>query len=139
MDRSHPYPLKSLSSSRRGRMVGSIAILLRLLPIPPPRRCTSRGLNHLDHIVVQLRHSGGDVFCEDVAEGTKSVEFSAHELVAVTHELNKLSRVDVRVTAVLDVLEKFWRHGGEIVWRSGRSVKRAEGVGECFAWCLLVR
>lgn len=120
-------------------MVGSIPILLRLLPIPPPRRRTSRGLNHLDHIVAQLRHSGGDVLGKDVAEGPKSVELSAHELVAVTDEFNELSRVDVRIAAVLDVLEELWRHGGEVVGRSGGGVQRTERVREGFAWCLLVR
>jgi hypothetical protein len=120
-------------------MIRSIPILLRLLPIPPPRRRTSSGLNYLDHIVTQLRHSGGDVLSKDITECPKSVELSAHELVTVTDELNELSRVDVRIAAVLDVLEEFWRHGGEVVGRSGGGVQRTERVGEGFAWCLLVR
>jgi hypothetical protein len=91
-------------------MVGSIAILLRLLTISPSGWHASSGLDDLGHIVAQLGHGRGDVLRQDVAKGSKGVEFAAHKLVPSTHELNEFSGVNIWVTAVLDILDKFWGH-----------------------------
>lgn len=84
-------------------------------------------------VLAQLRHGGGHLLGEDVAEGSKGVELAAHELVAAADELDELARVDVRVTAVLDVLEQLGRDRREVVGRRGGRVEDLEGAGEGFA------
>jgi hypothetical protein len=58
------------------------------------------------------------------------VHLAAHELVTAPHQLDKLSRVDVRVATVLDVFEQLGRDGGEDVGRRGLCVEGAEGARE---------
>lgn len=84
-------------------------------------------------VLAQLWHGGGHLLGEDVAEGAKGVELAAHELVAAADELDELSRVDVRVTAVLDVLEQLGRNRREVVGRRGGCVEDLQGAGEGFA------
>ena len=89
---------------------------LRLLSVPSAWWHTSCSLNNLSHIVAQLRHSSRHVLGQNIAERSKGVEFTAHELVTTTYELDELSCVDVRVTAVFDIFEEFWGYGGEVMW-----------------------
>lgn len=95
--------------------------------------CPAGSLYDVGDVLAQLRHGGGHLLGEDVTEGAKGVELAAHELVAAADELDKLSRVDVRVTAVLDVLEQLRRNRREVVGRRGGRVEDLEGAGEGFA------
>lgn len=97
------------------------------------RRVAPRRLQHLCHILAQLRHGRGHLLGEHVAKGRKGALLAAHELVPAAHELDELARVNVRVAAVFDVLEQFGGHGGEEVRRGGGNVDVLERGGERFA------
>lgn len=84
-------------------------------------------------VLAQLGHGGGHLLGEDVAERAESIQLAAHELVPAADELDKLARVDVRVTAILDVLDQFGRDGREVVGRRGRGVEGLEGARQGFA------
>ena len=108
-------------------------LLLLLLLLFHHGRFTSRGLAHGRDVGAQIGHGGGHVGGEDVAEGGKGVRLAADELVAAADELDELARVNVRVAAVLDVLEQLGRDEGEGAGVGGRGVEGLEGAGEGFA------
>ena len=63
------------------------------------------GLNDAPDVCAQLRHGGVDLGGEEVAEGLEGAHLAAGELVHAADALGELARVDVRVAAVLDVLD----------------------------------
>lgn len=90
---------------------------------------TASGSEDPSDVVAQLGHGALDLAGEDVAEGGEGVLLAAHELVAAAHELDELARVDVRVAAVVDVLDQLGRHVRQGARRRG-PVHRLQGARE---------
>lgn len=91
-------------------------------------------LNDAADVGSQLRHGGVDLGGEEVAEGLEGAHLAAGELVHAADALGKLARVDVRVAAVLDVLDQQVgdARAGFAEGRGG-GVDGAEGFGEGLA------
>lgn len=129
----HPYfvPHYIWLSTRRDSSRGSIARPLTMrrstggrspyITVSPTgfRRDSARRLDDLGDVFAELGHGSCHLLGEDVAEGAKGAHLATHELVAAADELDKLARVNIRVTAIFDVLEELGRDGRELVGRGG--------------------
>lgn len=120
--------LRRLALLRLVLLRRSTTILLLQRSLAPTRR-----FEDLDDIVSQLRIRLCHILGENVSKGAEALHLAAHELITATNEFDKLSRVDVWVAAVFDVVDELGRDGGQDVGRRCGGVERLEGVGEGFA------
>jgi hypothetical protein len=75
----------------------------------------ARGVNHLADVIAQLGQCALHLVDEYVAEVGEGARLAAGQLVHAAHELDKLARVDVRVTAILYVGDQRLGNAGTVV------------------------
>lgn len=131
--------LGPLLPSSRVRIRIRIRILYRRRNNNPPGR-----LHDARHVGRHLGQRAGHLAGEHVAEAGKGALLAARELVHAAHQLDELARVDVRVPAVLDVVDQrlrdrlVGRRGGEVVRRRVQVGEGCvEGLSFCFIYCLV--
>jgi hypothetical protein len=84
------------------------------------------------NLCFRLGHGTGQLLRKDLAKALERLLFPVQDGIAALHQLDKLARVDVRVTAAVDIVEDF---GGQLDAGDGAGggcSKRAEcGEGAC--------